>query len=615
MPPLHRDFLPVEQLINYHNDDTSSNHDHNAKENQSTLPNSTVVGGMQGEPLLSPVEPERKDEVLPNADTTVSSLRTRKQSRPITMNHAAESWRDVQKVWAGLTVPLMILTWLVTKSISALIISIFVPFSIAFFQGFLGMLKYALRFKNSPIPMAPSHGVVKCTSKSTHEPPSSTGNEAAEEHLEAPLRLLVIGDSLAIGLGQSTSTTSIMPEVIAKELSKEMGGRPVMWTCHGAPGANTGWTIRELERSMKHHGQFQESDTFWKGQLGDSNILSSTSDDSSCESCLCEERDEETQSWHDRLKQQRIRFDQHILAPFDIAVVLTGANDLKNAAFPFLAKGDDADGVESSKQGDGYGNELQRLLRVLNQRMRVELQTLRQSVEAATERVRESVDTSFRRISAAAVPAVQDSEQEEALPLNGASSTTSSSADSPSLATESTSLLRSDSTEADDEPSLLPMVVLPGMPAKSIPAFDSFPLRYLACPLIGVMDAHKRDLAERHDGEVLFVDALSKEDQIDFSFQRGHFWERQLDDNILLNIRSIKTKQKERIEREMKEYYSQKGTAYDLNPPKSKHHHTMYAVDGVHGNERGYDLWGRQIGSAIIAEWRRKQQENVISIV
>jgi hypothetical protein len=67
-----------------------------------------------------------------------------------------------------------------------------------------------------------------------------------------PIRLLLIGDSLAIGVGQARQCTPVMPEVLAKTLSHRLGGRIVYWTCHGAPGASTGWIVRELERGVTY---------------------------------------------------------------------------------------------------------------------------------------------------------------------------------------------------------------------------------------------------------------------------------------------------------------------------------------------------------------------------
>ncbi|MEO0864777.1 MAG: hypothetical protein AAFY39_09365, partial [Pseudomonadota bacterium] len=86
--------------------------------------------------------------------------------------------------------------------------------------------------------------------------------------------------------------------------------------------------------------------------------------------------DNEAKTWADRLKDHKIRFDPNVLGPFDIAIVLTGSNDLKSAFFPFLLTGEDAEFRRQAQQrGGGYGSELTRVLQVLNHRMRLKLQT------------------------------------------------------------------------------------------------------------------------------------------------------------------------------------------------------------------------------------------------
>ncbi len=61
-----------------------------------------------------------------------------------------------------------------------------------------------------------------------------------------PLRIFVVGDSLAAGVG-STRGTPVLPEAIARSLSKALGGRPVHWTCHGTPGASTSRIMKDIQ--------------------------------------------------------------------------------------------------------------------------------------------------------------------------------------------------------------------------------------------------------------------------------------------------------------------------------------------------------------------------------
>jgi hypothetical protein len=154
------------------------------------------------------------------------------------------------------------------------------------------------------------------------------------------------------------------------------------------------------------------------------------------------------------------------------------------------------------------------------------------------------------------------------------------------------------------------MVVLPGMPARSLPIFQIAPLRWLAVPIIDIMDSHKKKLARRHDGEVLFVDAPTCEEIALYSCQSGMHWEDEMDDRLLLNLRGIKRKHARRIEAEMQEYFSKKSQPTDPESlPLRRRHHSMFSVDGIHPNDKGYDFWGRYIAQAIVEEWKRKQVE------
>jgi hypothetical protein len=631
-------------------------------------------------------------------------------------NETTVSGWNMARFWVfGMMTPLGILTWTFTHKVSAVVASMLVLPTVAIIQGSLAILNYRVQFGDSPLPKAPSHGIVKCVAQSAansnhkfnqhsklddqdgigtnHNHYGSASSLSSPDLLgdhdglllgdsatsfqgfvdseynafspssssssSTPLRLLVIGDSLAIGVGQSTCSTPIMPETIAKSLSKAMNGRPVLWTCHGAPGASAGWIVRELERSIKH-GQFMQANPPGSStnnnnkqqsrrdsnSFADGVSCSSSDDSSSAESgeianpelaslLEAEDHDEELRTWSERLKEHKIRFDPNVLGPFDIAVVLTGSNDLKSAFFPFLLTGEDAEFRRQAQQrGGGYGKELTRILQVLNQRMRIRLQTLRESVEAATERVRESVDNIRERLNSHDMNTLSNGE-DYGTSTNRAQSTTATlrrpasrssgdieslnHIDTPHQNKDSTNSMESDAmmdgtshthTSLHHSP-LFPMVVLPGMPARALPIFQSAPLRWLAVPIVDIMDSHKKRIARWHDGEVLFVDAPSREEIVAYSCQSGVHWEDEMDDRVLLNLRGIKRKHARRIESDMQEYFSKKRDqpkrAESL--PLRRRHHSMFSVDGIHPNDQGYDFWGRYIAQGIIEEWKRKQLE------
>jgi len=577
-----------------------------------------------------------------DGSTSKSSLSTRsapsstkKRTRPV--NHANIASRYLYKVWFKLTLPVVLLSFMLTKAITVLVLATVLPITFAMFQGFAHMINYRLRYADAPVPRAPSHGVVKCTSlRKESNNPSSESLSPSDDGMESPLRLLLIGDSLAVGVGQSSSCTPIMPDVIAKELSKELGGRPVMWTCHGTPGATTGWIIRELEKSMKNgffqHQQPQtETDKFQHystissaGRIDMMDSYTTTSDDSSCDSIDSSlyRHDEDLQTWQRRLKQQRIEFDPKSLARFDIAVVLTGSNDLKNACFPFLVKDEDSKGV--SKRAGDYGKELQRLLKALDRRMRRQMRTLQESVRAAKEKVRaakervqESMDTvvdrtlgrdsSLRRVTSESnIDDLEDIHLADLHSLSCSSSEDEESSSEADFRNETTRLLHMEESSEIVRRSFFPMVVLPGMPANALPAFDAFPLRHLAHPMVAIMDGHKRNISNQHDGEVLFVDPPTKADISEYSQKKGFYWSQQVDDNVLLSACDISQRRKQTMENGMNEYYEQCQTTFECNPPKAYQHFTAFSADGIHPNDKGYSFWGRYLGNAIVKEWRKK---------
>jgi hypothetical protein len=613
-------------------------------------------------------------------------------------NETAASGWHMTKIWVfGMLTPIGIITWMYTHRVSYVLASILVLPSVAILQGSVAILRYRVQFGDSPLPKAPSHGIVKCVSKLKaensngygsadsrrttssngaatnknnnnssllgesatsfqgfvdpehhHHPQSST--IASPSSAATPLRLLVIGDSLAIGVGQSCTATPVMPETIAKTLSKAMDGRPVLWTCHGAPGASAGWIVRELERSIQQ-GQFlQASPPYGRAYPGanggnaslrinsdkntsfaDGDSCSSGDDSSTTQSTeevspggMRPEQDdhqEVLQMWSNRLKEHKIRFDPDVLGPFDIAVVLTGSNDLKSAFFPFLLTGEDAEFRRQAQQrGGGYGNELTRILQVLNRRMRMRLQTLRQTVEAATERVMESVDNIRERMNSHDMnvgttgPHTFQRRTARGSRLERSSSSTLPDG-SGQENKETDKLLEEDEmledasharTSSINNVPHFPMVVLPGMPSRALPIFQTAPLRWLAVPIVDIMDSHKRKLARHHDGEVMFIEAPTCEEIAEYSSKCGVHWEEEMDDRLLLNLRGIKRKQARTIESDMETYFSEK--AHSPTPeslPFRRRHHSMFSVDGIHPNDQGYDFWGRYIGHAIVEEWKR----------
>ena len=474
--------------------------------------------------------------------------------------------------------PAAALAWSSTKRVTVVFGATLATPALAILQGAIGILYYRVYFGDAPLPQTPSHGVVVvhpdhpaqsqqqegnysddgaatttpqslrklsprhtttrplaglpilslgCECNSTSNGPESTSpcrqqNDAFLHQTiqEPPLRLLVVGDSLAIGVGQAKSCTPIMPETIAKTLSKQLGGRVVYWTCHGAPGASTGWIVREIERGVTYlcneqqqqqqadeeNGTELESlpskmDVSWNCSDTDESSSSSSDESSSAgDTAASQQQDHFVKSgmvrgdslestdgsegqhhkmggislsqWKERLSQHRQRFDHpEVLGPYDVVVVVTGSNDLKSAFFPFLLTGEDAEFRRQAKaRGGSYTKELRRLVETLKVKTQRRIQNIVHSVEVATESVREKVGETMEYIAPGSSSRLQS-------PRSGRSLHQEDEASTDRLIDYAHQ--ENDSSERRDSRHL-PLVVLPGMPSRALPIFKRAPLRWLS---------------------------------------------------------------------------------------------------------------------------------------
>jgi hypothetical protein len=132
-----------------------------------------------------------------------------------------------------------------------LAVSVSIPI-IATIQGAYFFHCYTTHHRDAPHPINPCKGIVISKALRSNDTAQSTehcskrtkwiprwwfnyrkykNNDVVAQKCR-PLHLLVIGDSLAAGVG-STSGTPILPEAIARTLSAALGGLPVLWECHG----------------------------------------------------------------------------------------------------------------------------------------------------------------------------------------------------------------------------------------------------------------------------------------------------------------------------------------------------------------------------------------------
>ena len=117
--------------------------------------------------------------------------------------------------------------------------------SLALLQSAYFVTQFRHRHRDAPFPISPSKGLVYVKSQHKDSGKFEKGriwslnsfkrrfknDRARTDQKKQPLRLLVIGDSLAAGVG-SLRAISPLPESITKNLSKKLD-KPVFWTCHG----------------------------------------------------------------------------------------------------------------------------------------------------------------------------------------------------------------------------------------------------------------------------------------------------------------------------------------------------------------------------------------------
>jgi lysophospholipase L1-like esterase len=460
---------------------------------------------------------------------------------------------------------------------------------------------------------------------------------------DRPLRLLVIGDSLAAGVGTRRSGTPVLPEAVAQALSRALDGRAVLWTCVGVPGQTVSETVHDIHcledvllapsssllsssTTSSLLRQWDEWQTLQRQKAAERIEAAKQKTREWIEYCkeqrmIAEESDSSKAAWWKRITRQvrrdmkalRIVFQkdakvgceaatktsmpepQHVtslsdvVGPFDVAIVLTGCNDLKESYLPFMTarrpSHKSQHGAEAEK--NGIQGELGRILMALESKM-------------------------IRRI-------LPTEEQRRSEHDNGDSK---------------------DASDASrDRSNKGPLIVFPAMPFEPTTLGRRFPLSWFVSPLLQMIDRHKQRLSELYPGRVLFVPSPDSTTWSDFEAKRGPQWQ---DFFVLLKLHDIANDAKERIEQLMQRHYAKwvldqgddrhdgpnaasklvdhDDSLYEFSEmegvwmrpqwvrqPHTYLGHDLVAPDGIHPSDSGYDMWGRHIAFAIVEEWDRQR--------
>lgn len=483
--------------------------------------------------------------------------------------------------------------------------SFLLPVLLGALQGAVAIAKYRSNFGDAPSPRIPCHGVVLVRPKDATESSSSSSSSMdLPDADDECLRLLVIGDSLAVGVGQSSSCVPIMPEEIAKEISKGTG-KAVYWTCAGESGASTPWITRMVR-------QWQAVDPAADSVDAASVLTNADDDDDETHPQLAMEgqllshanaadyengHSPSKKVWRENLDRYRALFDPTNMRPFDIVVLVTGANDLKNMLLPFMVGEEDKKLNKNNKERGGLVDDLRLFIQALNDKTELSVRALRDRLEQKVQRTLQDI-----RSSAEALAVELEVDMDESFDqIFGARNST-----------QKEDRFEGDNCSDGVPACPAPLFVLPGMPARAVPSLRGVPLKWLAVPVFDMMDRKKQDFAKTSPYNILFVKDPALEDIIDYEEERGRIWLERNRDVVLLCLRDIGISECTATEKKMKLYYLSKGGVSPnaetrLSELRKKPGTKSFALDGVHPNEFGYTVWGRHIGREIVQRWTGKQ--------
>lgn len=443
------------------------------------------------------------------------------------------------------------------------------PVVVAAIQGGSAVVNFRKNYADAPLPKIPCHGLV------------IAGDSAVSPEDESLLRLLVIGDSLAVGVGQSVSCTPVMPEAIASQISKSTG-KAVIWTCFGETGASTPWIIRMIEEAdTQKVPEFQVVD-----EPGANGYL-----DFQAEGNLSST---EIHEWKKKLFTYRqsfreLYFDPDSWGHFDIVVLVTGTNDLKAAIFPFLLDEEDKELRRQIKaRKGGLVEDVELFIETLNRKMEKGLQARYNKFMESAEELSETI----RR-------GIEDTLEEMESYFEGENIT-----DSVSHTRQANSTEASVDVSRDAEPKSVPSVenvsfvsplfVLPGSPIRIVPAFRRAPLEWFGVPVFDFMDEQKKEFAKSNPSDILFVEDPTPRDAIDYESQCGRLWNEKSGEKLLLRVKDVSGQECDGIEAKMKAYYDSKDVLYDtvhsetpLSDWPGEPGTNVFSVDSIHPNEAG----------------------------
>ncbi len=451
-----------------------------------------------------------------------------------------------------------------------------------------------------------------------------------------PLRIFVVGDSLAAGVG-STSGTPILPEAIARSLSKALGGRPVHWTCYGTPGASTSRIMKNIKDFMEKDYQsllLQKMDdeenfvlegivTFFQQILL---LLNRNKKKNQKKKKKKEEEEEE---------EEENVIDNTMLDKDENCANLVQKEEMSTSDSIILTSKAKIT-YEFNKIIDGLKDTLNHSS--LNEKEAQEWKQWNISL-SPNSILKENVIqydvvivlTGLNDLKSIFLPFFQDADgtnddtfKEELRKVFHFVTKKKKIHHHDVYCDDRKERLRLQNENDDDHHHKEALVVVPALPTHVLPMLQYPPLCWIIHVLLQFMDEEKRALSKEYPGSLLFIEAPTVK-MID-EIEKGEYYlcAKRKTEIVLLALKDITLRVRDEIKnliRKHKEHHDFKDNEreIELHYEASKHHNLsdpipdgigskLVSIDGVHPNDDGYDFWGRHIAEGIIKELRLKDE-------
>eukprot|EP00980_Cylindrotheca_fusiformis_P007713 scaffold1637_cov108-Cylindrotheca_fusiformis.AAC.2 len=454
-----------------------------------------------------------------------------------------------------------------------LAVPIFIVFSL-FYRGSVMLLEYRKFFgSRAPITLSPTHGVVSAFVSSSTENTASCTSEIFDNDLDYhfktyssnstfdstqnPLRILIVGDSTARGVGIQDSCHPVMPEVLATVLSRHFNGRPVYWSAVGEPGATIKMIAEQIQQTRNAPAEvsMNEFHALHRTPTVDPNDRESEVAANVCKAHEDRYTPDQLQ-WIKKLEYHEHMYKSNPFSGYDYVVALSGMNEVKRILIPFLIEKSDGFGITSSEDGGNASAAL-------------------------------TADRGFKADLKALIQKLKDVSND--LYRNDRCSSGEDEEDCTPKTTTTT-----------------PHIIFPGMPVKHAPVRAGFLLRWILTKSCQILDNLKQ-LVEDEDPEHVFAAPIvSDEDTLDFIQKKGILADAiNAKEDVKLRLVHVNGKVCRNLMDEMTTFYSQNRAS--VEPGKKMLE--LFSPDAVHPNDLGYDYFGRYLGLMIIEKWLTNHDE------